>query len=113
MKIINFADSHSLINQYMTELRDVEIQKDMLRFRRNLERIGEIMAYEISKTLDYATIDVETPLATAKGEVIDSQLVLATIFRAGVPFHQGFLHYFDHAQNAFVSAYRKYKEKEN
>lgn len=113
MKIVNFAERHSLINQYMTELRDVNVQKDMLRFRRNLERIGEIMAYEISKTLDYATIDVETPLATAKGKIIESQLVLATIFRAGVPFHQGFLNYFDHAQNAFVSAYRKYKEKEN
>lgn len=97
----------------MTELRDVNIQKDMLRFRRNLERIGEIMAYEISKTLDYDTIDTRTPLAMAKSEVIATQVVLATIFRAGVPFHQGFLNYLDHAENAFVSAYRKYKEKEN
>ncbi len=97
----------------MTELRDVNIQKDMLRFRRNLERIGEIMAYEISKTLDYDTVDTLTPLAMAKSEVIATQVVLATIFRAGVPFHQGFLNYLDHAENAFVSAYRKYKEKEN
>ena len=101
MKVVNFADHNSVISQYMTELRDVNIQKDMLRFRRNLERIGEIMAYEISKTLAYKTIDTLTPLS------------LATIFRAGVPFHQGFLNYFDHAENAFVSAYRKYKEKEN
>ena len=97
----------------MTEMRDVNIQKDMLRFRRNLERVGEIMAYEISKTLDYRTVETLTPLDVAKTSVIDSQVVLATIFRAGVPFHQGFLNYFDNAQNAFVSAYRKYKEKEN
>lgn len=113
MKVVNFAEKNSLISQYMTELRDVNIQKDMLRFRRNLERIGEIMAYEISKTLDYDTIDTRTPLAMAKSEVIATQVVLATIFRAGVPFHQGFLNYLDHAENAFVSAYRKYKEKEN
>ena len=113
MKIVNFAEKNSLISQYMTELRDVNIQKDMLRFRRNLERIGEIMAYEISKTLDYETVDTITPLATAKSEIISTQVVLATIFRAGVPFHQGFLNYLDHAENAFVSAYRKYKEKEN
>ncbi len=113
MKVVNFADHNSLISQYMTELRDVNIQKDMLRFRRNLERIGEIMAYEISKTLVYKTIDTLTPLSVAKTQVIESPLVLATIFRAGVPFHQGFLNYFDHAENAFVSAYRKYKEKEN
>ena len=113
MKVVNFAEKNSLISQYMTELRDVNIQKDMLRFRRNLERIGEIMAYEISKTLDYDTVDTLTPLAMAKSEVIATQVVLATIFRAGVPFHQGFLNYLDHAENAFVSAYRKYKEKEN
>ena len=113
MKIINFAEHNSLISQYMTEMRDVNIQKDMLRFRRNLERVGEIMAYESSKTLDYRTVETLTPLDVAKTSVIDSQVVLATIFRAGVPFHQGFLNYFDNAQNAFVSAYRKYKEKEN
>ena len=113
MTVVNFAEKNYLISQYMTELRDVNIQKDMLRFRRNLERIGEIMAYEISKTLDYDTVDTLTPLAMAKSEVIATQVVLATIFRAGVPFHQGFLNYLDHAENAFVSAYRKYKEKEN
>lgn len=113
MEIINFDTTPSLVSQYMAELRDLNIQKDMLRFRRNLERIGEIMAYEISKTLSYKVEDVATPLGTAKCHVPDEQLVLGTIFRAGVPFHQGFLNYFDHAQNAFVSAYRKYKEKEN
>ena len=113
MKIVDFAKENSLISQYMSELRDVDLQKDMMRFRKTLERIGEIMAYEISKTLDYKTVDTQTPLDVAKSHVIDSQIVLATIFRAGVPFHQGFLNFFDNAQNAFVSAYRKYKEKEN
>lgn len=113
MKTINFAETPSLVSQYLSEMRDVATHSDPLRFRHNLQRVGEIMAYEISKTLRYKTVDVETPLATAKCQVIDEQLVLATIFRAGVPFHQGFLNYFDHAENAFVSAYRKYKEKEN
>lgn len=113
MEIINFAETSSLISQYMMELRNVEIQRDPLRFRRNLQRIGQIMAYEISRTLNYRTIDVTTPLATAKCQVIADPLVLGTIFRAGIPFHQGFLDYFDGAQNAFVSAYRKYKEKES
>lgn len=97
----------------MAELRDVDTQTDPLRFRTNLERIGKIMAYEISRTLDYAPVDVTTPLGIAKCHKIESQVVLATIFRAGIPFHQGFLSFFDRAQNAFVSAYRKYKEKEN
>lgn len=113
MEIINFADTPSLVSQYMSELRDINVQKDMLRFRRNLERIGEIMAYEISKRLRYRKADVQTPLAMAGCDVLDEDVVLATIFRAGIPFHQGFLEYFDHAQNAFVSAYRKYREKEN
>lgn len=95
------------------ELRSIDIQRDMLRFRRNLQRIGEIMAYEISRTLRYKAIDVATPLATARCQVLDEPVVLGTIFRAGVPFHQGFLDFFDHAENAFVSAYRKYKEKES
>ena len=109
---MNFAEQPSLVNQYMMELRDVEIQRDMLRFRRNLHRIGEIMAYEISKQLRYKTIETVTPLAVAKSSVLDEDVVLATIFRAGVPFHQGFLDYFDHAENAFVSAYRKYRNDE-
>lgn len=113
MKVVNFAETPSLVSQYMMELRDENIQKDMLRFRRNLERIGEIMAYEISRTISYETIDVTTPLEVAKCQVIGDNIVLGTIFRAGVPFHQGFLNYFDHAENAFVSAYRKYKDADN
>lgn len=113
MKVVNFIEYKSLISQFMMELRDVNIQGDMLRFRRNLERIGEIMAFEISRTLNYKKVDVPTPLGVAPCDVIDDKVVLATIFRAGIPFHQGFLNYFDHAENAFVSAYRKYKEKEN
>lgn len=113
MKETIFADTNSLVSQYLMEMRNVNIQGDRLRFRRNLERLGEIMAYEISKTLKYKTIEITTPLDKAKCNVIDEQIVLGTIFRAGVPFHQGFLRYFDDAENAFVSAYRKYKEKEN
>lgn len=113
MKVINFDETPSLVSQYMSELRNVNIQGDMLRFRRNLERIGEIMAYEISKTVKYKIVDIQTPLATAHCHEVADDIVLATIFRAGIPFHKGFLDYFDHAQNAFVSAYRKYREKEN
>ncbi len=113
MKVINLSENVSLVSQYMKELRDVEVHGDMMRFRRNLERIGEIMAYEISKTLQYKPVEVQTPLATCECREVSEKVVLATIFRAGLPFHQGFLSYFDHAENAFVSAYRKYKEKEN
>ena len=113
MEIIDFAKQDSLVSQYMMELRNVNVQGDMLRFRRNLERIGEIMAYEISRKLDYKTETIDTPLTKCDCRVIGSDVVLATIFRAGLPFHQGFLNFFDHAENAFVSAYRKYKEKEN
>ena len=113
MKIVNFDDNHSVISQYMMELRNVDIQHDMLRFRRNLERIGEIMAYEISKTFNYRQVEITTPIDTATCNVIADKVVLGTIFRAGVPFHLGFLNTLDQAENAFVSAYRKYKEKEN
>lgn len=110
MNIVNLAESNSVLNQYVAEIRDVNIQQDKMRFRRNIERIGEIMAYEISKKLHYAALQVETPLGTATTWVPDNQIVLATILRAGLPFHQGFLNYFDKAENAFVSAYRKYKD---
>ena len=113
MKVVNFAETPSLISQNMAEMRNVNIQGSMMRFRRNLERVGEIMAYEISKTLNYTTIGVETPLDTAQCQVLDEKVVLGTIFRAGVPFHQGFLNFFDRAENAFVSAYRKYREKDD
>lgn len=95
----------------MLELRDVKIQKDPLRFRANLDRIGEVMAYEISKRLNYKDVDVETPLGTARCQDIADTVVLATILRAGLPLHHGFLNFFDRAENAFVSAYRRYKEK--
>lgn len=113
MKVINFAENHSLMSRYLLEMRDVNIQHDPLRFRRNLERTGEIMAYEISKTLEYKTVEITTPLDVAECQTPADEIVLGTIFRAGLPFHQGFLSYFDRAENAFVSAYRKYKEKEN
>ena len=93
--------------QVCRRIRDKSIQKDSMRFRRNLERIGEVMAYEISKTFEYAVKVVETPLGEASVAMISDQVVIATILRAGLPFHQGFLNYFDDAQNAFVSAYRK------
>ena len=113
MKVVNFAETPSLISQYMAVMRDVNIHSSMMRFRRNLARVGEIMAYEIRKTLHYTTIGVETPIATAQCQVLDEKVVLGTIFRAGVPFHQGFLNFFDRAENAFVSAYRKYREKDD
>ena len=110
MKIINFNESNSVLNQYVAEIRNVEVQNDRLRFRRNIQRIGEIMAYEISKTFSYSVKDIKTPLGIAPVSTPDNQLVISTILRACMPFHQGFLSYFDDAENAFVSAYRKYKD---
>ena len=110
MNIINLSEHNSILNHYLKEIRSVEIQGDPLRFRRNLERIGEIMAYEISKTLNYKVENVQTPLGVAPTNVIEDKIVISTILRAGLPFHSGFLSYFDRAENAFVSAYRKYKD---
>ncbi len=112
MQLINFADQNTIINRYVAELRDVSIQKDRMRFRRNLERIGEMMAFEVSKTLTYSNKFVETPLGTATASTEDDRLVIGTVFRAGLPLHTGFLNVFDHADNAFVSAFRYYKDKE-
>ena len=98
---------NTLLNKFLAEIRDKVVQKDSMRFRRNLERIGEVTAYEISKRLNYKSIIVETPLGEAEVNVVSDEIVIATILRAGLPFHQGFLNYFDDAQNAFVSAYRK------
>ena len=98
---------NTVLNKFIAQIRDKEVQKDSMRFRRNLERIGEITAYEISKTLGYTPRTVETPLGEAVVQTIDDRIVVATILRAGLPYHQGFLNYFDDAQNAFVSAYRK------
>ena len=113
MEVINFAERNSVINRFMAELRDVNIQTDRIRFRRNLERIGEIMAYEISGRFSYTEKEVKTPLGTARVNLPDDTVVLATILRAGLPFHQGFLSCLDDAENAFVSAYHKYKDKLN
>lgn len=111
MKVINFDDTPSIVSRYMMELRDIRIQNDPLRFRTNLDRIGEIMAYEISRTFDYTTTEITTPLGSCICREPADKVVLATILRAGLPFHHGFLNYFDRAENAFVSAYRRYKEK--
>ena len=107
MKVINLSEQPSLLNQYLKEMRSVDVQKDSMRFRRNIERIGEIMAVEISKQLTYATEYVQTPLAVAEMQIPQDQVVLGTLLRAGLPMHQGFLNMFDKAENAFISAYRK------
>lgn len=107
MRVINLSEQNSVLNQYLREIRDVNIQKDSLRFRRNIERIGEIMAIELSKVLNYEPLQIQTPLDAATVNVIADQVVLATILRAGLPLHQGFLNIFDNAENAFLSAYRR------
>ncbi len=107
----NLSETDSVLNTFVSELRDVNIQCDRLRFRRNIERIGELMAHEISKTLHYSPVSVSTPLGKATVRVPDEDIVLATIFRAGLPLHQGFLNIFDKAGNAFVSAYRDEKSE--
>ena len=105
VKILN--QNNSILNKFLAEMRDKSIQKDSMRFRRNMERVGEIMAYEISKRLNYKTRMVETPLGIAAVEEISDKIVVATILRAGLPFHQGFLNFYDDAENGFVSAFRK------
>ncbi len=110
--VINLGETNSVFNQFIGELRHVDIQNDRLRFRRNLERVGEIFAYEISKTLEYEKQEVTTPLGVAEVPLLKEQPVLATILRAGLPLHQGMLNYFDRADNAFVSAFRKYYKNE-
>ena len=105
-----FERQNSILNRFIAQMRDVTVQGDSMRFRRNLERAGEVMAYEISKTMRYKQTLVETPLGEAEMMLPDEEIVIATILRAGLPFHQGFLNYFDNAQNAFVSAYRKYSK---
>lgn len=106
--VFNLSTQHTIANKFLAELRDSSVQQDSMRFRRNLERIGEIMAYEISKTLDYEVKEVETPLGIAEMSLPKDRIVLATILRAGLPLHNGMLNYFDNAQNAFISAYRKH-----
>jgi uracil phosphoribosyltransferase len=113
MKVIDFSQSDSIVNKFVAELRDVNIQNDRMRFRRNVERIGEVIAYEISKTLHYEDATVSTPLGVADVRLPDDQIVAGTILRAGLPLHGGVLNVFDGAENAFVSAYRKYDDEIN
>jgi len=110
MKIFNLAKENSILNSFISELRDVKIQKDSMRFRRNIERIGEILGYEMSKSLHYNTTTIETPLGNCEMSLLNNDIVLCSILRAGVPLHNGLLNYFDDAENAFISAYRHHKE---
>ena len=113
MKVINLGEKNSLLNKFVAQMRDKGIQKDSQRFRRNLERLGEIFAYEISQQLEYSHKEYVTPLGIANIPTPDDKVVVATILRAGLPLHQGILNYFDDAQNAFVAAYRKYDKGED
>lgn len=111
MNIINLSEQNSIINRYLAEMRDCEYQKNRLLFRNNIKRIGEYEAFEISKTLDYEAQNVTTPLGVANVNLPTDWVVIGTIFRAGLPFHEGFLNVFDHSGNAFVSAYREYTDE--
>ena len=108
MKVINIGEDNTVLNTFLAQMRDARIQKDSLRFRTNLERLGHIFAYEISKTLDYSTKDVTTPLGIAKVSTYDTQSVIATIIRAGLPLQKGIFDVFDNAETAFLAAFRKY-----
>ena len=110
MEIINLGEQNSIFNHFIREIRDVNIQKDSMRFRRNIERIGEIFAYEISKKMEYENKDITTPLGIATESLMTEKPVLATILRAGLPLHQGLLNYFDRSDNCFISAFRKHKK---
>ncbi|MBR1464251.1 MAG: uracil phosphoribosyltransferase [Prevotella sp.] len=111
--VINLSDSNSIVNQYLAELRDKKYQQNRLLFRNNIKRIGEMMAFEISKTMEYRPKTVTTPLGVLDINLPKEELLVATVLRAGLPFHEGFLHVFDHADNAFVSAYRMYTNREH
>ena len=113
MQVKHLIEENSLLCHFVAEMRDIHVQKDAMRFRRNVERVGEIMSYELSKALHYTSRDVQTPLGVASCTQISDQIVIGTILRAGLTLHQGFLNYFDKAENAFVSAYRKYKDRLN
>ena len=110
---MNFAEQNSVISQYLFEIRDKKYQQNRLLFRNNIQRIGQMMAFELSKTLDYKPKTVTTPLGTLDVPLPYDELVIATVLRAGLPFHEGFLQVFDHAENAFVSAYRMYTNREH
>ena len=106
MKIHYLSEGNSVLNHFLGQIRNVDVQQDSMRFRRNIERIGEVMAYELSKDLHYKNVEIQTPLGIKKTTEIEDQLVLCSILRAGLPLHLGFLNYFDSAENGFVSAYR-------
>lgn len=108
VEVINLGEQNSVFNQFVMEIRNIETQKDSMRFRRNIERMGEVFAYEISKRLNYSTNTITTPLGECDIDLVSKQPVLATVLRAGLPLHQGLLNYFDKADNAFVSAYREH-----
>lgn len=112
MKVFDLGARNTVLNQYVAELRDVHVQNDRMRFRHNVQRIGHVMAYEISKTLVYKSVEVQTPLAVAQASIPVDNIVIGTVFRAGLPLHQGFLDIFDKAGNAFLSAYRYYTDRE-
>ena len=113
VQVVDFSKSNSVINQYMSELRDKSYQRNRLLFRHNIRRVGQMMAYELSKTLDYKPKTVTTPLGTIDIPLPKDELLIATVLRAGLPFHEGFLHVFDKSENAFVSAYRMYTNREH
>lgn len=113
MIVHNFSQYNSLLNQFIVELRDKNIQKDAMRFRKNIERIGEVLSYELSKNLSFNEVDVETPLGNKKSSVIEDELVLCSILRAGLPLHQGLLNYFDTAENGFISAFRHHPDQQD
>ena len=110
MHIHNASEKNSILNIFLTELRSVSTQKDRMRFRRNIERIGEVLAYELSKTLDYKSQPIETPLGHHSAQIINDNIVLCSVLRAGVPLHNGLLNFFDMADNAFIFAYRHHKD---
>ena len=113
MEVINFAEQKSVINQYLAEIRDKKYQQNRLLFRNNIQRIGQMMAFELSKTLEYRAKTVTTPLGSIDIALPHNEMVIATVLRAGLPFHEGFLSVFDHAENGFVSAYRMYTNREH
>ena len=113
MKVINLGKKDTIFSHFISEIRDVNIQNDSMRFRKNIERIGEVFAYEISKVMEFRYKDITTPLGIAKEKLLIEKPVLATILRAGLPLHQGILNYFDNSDSAFISAYRKHKKGGN
>ena len=112
MEIHHIGENNSVLNTFISEIRDKKIQKDSLRFRRNIERIGEILSYELSKSLLYSSVSIETPLGEKKEQLPNNDLVVCSVLRAGLPLHQGLLNYFDDAESAFISAYRKHSTAE-